>query len=71
MDNVFASRAVECGLGPRSSQTKDYEIGIYCFSGKHATLRRNNKIVLLGIRIMCPSGTTCLSVDCCFSEQAL
>ena len=22
----------------------------------------------LGIRIMCPSGTTCLSVDCCFCE---
>ena len=71
MDNVFASRAVECGLEPRSSQPKDYEIGIYCFSGKHATLRRNSKIGLLGIRIMCPSGATCLSVDCCFSEQAL
>ena len=25
----------------------------------------------LGIRIMCPSGATCLSVDCCFSELAL
>jgi hypothetical protein len=25
----------------------------------------------LGIRIMCPSGMTCLSVDCCFSELAL
>ena len=24
----------------------------------------------LGIRIMCPSGATCLSVDYCFSEQA-
>ena len=22
----------------------------------------------LGIRIMCPSGATCLSADCCFSE---
>ena len=25
----------------------------------------------LGIRIMCPSGATCLSTDCCFSELAL
>jgi len=25
----------------------------------------------LGIRIMCPSGATCLPADCCFSEIAL
>jgi len=25
----------------------------------------------LGIRIMCPSGATYLSADCCFSELAL
>jgi len=25
----------------------------------------------LGIRIMCPSGATCLSADCCFSNLAL
>ena len=25
----------------------------------------------LGIRIICPSGATCLSVDCCFSALAL
>jgi len=25
----------------------------------------------LGIRIMCPSGETCLSADCCFREIAL
>jgi hypothetical protein len=24
-----------------------------------------------GIRIMCPSGVTCLSTNCCFSELAL
>ena len=29
------------------------------------------KTVWLGIRIMCLSGATCLSVDCCFSELAL
>ena len=25
----------------------------------------------LGIRIICPSGTTCLPADCCFNELAL
>jgi hypothetical protein len=25
----------------------------------------------LGIRIMCPSGATCLPAECCFSELAL
>ena len=30
-------------LEPWSCQTKDYIIGICCFSAKHATLRRKNK----------------------------
>jgi hypothetical protein len=25
----------------------------------------------LGIKIICPSGPTCISADCCFSEVAL
>ena len=29
------------------------------------------KIGWLAIRILCPSGTTCLSTDCCFSELAM
>ena len=28
---------------PRSGQTKDYKIGICCFSAKHAALRRKSK----------------------------
>ena len=37
MDCVFASKAVHRVFEPRSGQTKDYEIGICCFStiGKH------------------------------------
>jgi hypothetical protein len=27
------------------SQTKDYKIGICCFSAKHAALRRNSRLV--------------------------
>jgi hypothetical protein len=37
------SSAVGRGFESRSSQTKDYEIGICCFSAKHAALRRKIK----------------------------
>jgi hypothetical protein len=40
---VLASSAVDRGFGPRSGQTKDYEIGICCFSVQHAALRRKSK----------------------------
>jgi hypothetical protein len=41
--NVRVSSAVDRGFEPRSGQTKDYNIGICCFSAKHATLRRKSK----------------------------
>jgi hypothetical protein len=34
---------VDRGFDPWSGQTKDYQIGICCFSAKHATLRRKSK----------------------------
>ena len=34
---------VDCGFEPRSGQTKDYKIGICCFSIKHTALRRWSK----------------------------
>jgi hypothetical protein len=37
------SCAVDHGFELRSGQTKDYKIGICCFSAKHAALRRNSK----------------------------
>jgi hypothetical protein len=40
---MFASNAVDRGFEPRSGNIKDYEIGIYCFSAKHAALRSKNK----------------------------
>ena len=43
MVSVLASNAVDRGFQPRSGQTKDYGIGIFCFSAKHAALRRKNK----------------------------
>jgi len=68
MVSVLASSAVDRGSEARSGRTKDYKIGICCFTAKYAALRRTG---WLGIRIMCPSGTTCISADGCFSELAL
>ena len=43
MVSVLASSAVNRGFESRSGQTKDYNIGICCFSAKHAALRRKSK----------------------------
>ena len=43
MVSVLASNAIDRGFEPRSGQTKDYKIGICCFSAKHASLRRKSK----------------------------
>ena len=43
MVSVLVSSAVDRGLESRLSQTKDYKIGICCFSTKHAALRRKSK----------------------------
>ena len=40
---ITASSAVDRGFEPRSSQTKDYKIGICCFSAKQPALRRKSK----------------------------
>jgi hypothetical protein len=43
MVSVLTSSVVDSGFEPRSGQTKDYKIGICCFSGKHTVLRRKSK----------------------------
>ena len=43
MVSMLLSSGVNCGFEPRSGQTKDYKIGICCFSAKHAALRRKSK----------------------------
>jgi hypothetical protein len=63
MVSVFTSSAVYRGFETRLDKTKDFKIGICCFSVKYAGW--------LGIRIMCPSGETCLPADCCFSDLVL
>ena len=43
MVSMLASSVVDRGFEPWSSQTNDYEIGICCFSAKHAACRRKSK----------------------------
>ena len=45
MASMLASSAVYHGFEPQSGQTKDYQIGICCFSIKHAALRRKSWLV--------------------------
>ena len=49
MVSVFTSSEVNHGFKPRSGQTKDYKIGIYCFSVKHAALRRKSTGLYINI----------------------
>jgi hypothetical protein len=53
--SVLPSSVVDRGFECRSGKTKDYEIGICCFSAKHAVVLRR--------RIICLCGSTCLSVN--------
>ena len=43
MVSVLASSVVDRGFESRSGQTKDFKIGICCFSAKHAAFRRKSK----------------------------
>jgi hypothetical protein len=43
MGSVLVSIVVNRGFTPRSGQTKDYKIGMCCFSTKPVALRRKNK----------------------------
>ena len=43
MVSVLASSTVDRGFKLRSGQTKDYKIGICCFSAKHTALRSESK----------------------------
>ena len=43
MVSVLASSVVDRGFESRFGQTKDYKIGMCCFSAKHAALRSKSK----------------------------
>jgi hypothetical protein len=50
MVSMLASSAVDREFESRSDQTKDYKIGICCFSAKHTALSRKSKNWLSGNR---------------------
>ena len=53
MVSVLASPRLDLGFEPRSGQTKNYRIGICCFSAKHAVLRRKSKDWLSRNQVYC------------------
>ena len=73
MVSVLASSVVDRGFEPRSGQTKDYKIGICCFSAKHAALRRTSKDWLARNQNNVSESVErhVVPIDCCFSELAL
>ena len=46
MISVLTSSVVDRGFEPWSGQTKDYNIGICCFSAKHTALSRKSNVWL-------------------------
>ena len=50
MVRVRASNAVDRGFEPRAAKTKDYKIGMCCFTAKHTRIIKE-KDQRLGIRI--------------------
>ena len=68
MSRVLASSAIGSRFEPRSGQTKDYKIGICCFSAKHAVLRSKSKDGLTRNKdnVFRVDRVTCLHIDCCF-----
>jgi hypothetical protein len=45
MVSMLASSVVDRGYKPRSGQTKDYEIGICCFSAKRSIKEKEQRLV--------------------------
>ena len=57
MINVLSSNAVDYVLDSRSGKTKDYNIGICCFSAKQVALTNKNKYCLAGNHINVSMGS--------------
>jgi len=70
MVSVLASSGRSC-VESWSGQTKDYEIGICCFSAKHAALSIKSKDWLVWNQDNVSEWGDMSIVDCCFSEWAL
>ena len=71
MVGVPVSSVVDRWFKSRSDQTKDYKIGMCCFSAKHAALRRKSKDWLARNQNNVSKWNDMLPTDCCFNELAL
>ena len=71
MVSVFASSAVDRGFESRSGHTKDYEIGIHCFSANHTASMRKRKCWLARYQYNVSEWDDIFTCECCFSELAL
>ena len=60
MVSVLASSAVGRGFEPQLGQTKDYKLVFVASPLSTQHLEERAKTGWLGIRIICPSGATCL-----------
>ena len=70
MVSKLTSSVIDREFESWSGQTNDYKIGICCFSSKHAILmNKRAKTGWLGIRIMCTSGATCLTISSCSTRR--
>ena len=68
MVSVLSSSAVDRGFEPRSGQTKDYTIGICCFSSKHAALRNKTKDWLARSQNNVFEWSDISTADCCLFQ---
>jgi hypothetical protein len=72
MDSELAANAVDRAFEHRSGETKDFKIGMCCFSAKHAALRKKSKDWLARNQNNVSGWSEiCLSAECCYSELAL
>jgi hypothetical protein len=71
MVSVLASSAVDRGSSPGRVKPKTIKLVFVASPLSTRYYGERAKTGWLGIGIMCPSGATCLSADCCFSELAL
>ena len=71
MVSMLTSSTVDRRFEPTSGSNQTIELAFVAspLSTQHQGERA--KTGRLGIRIMCPSGATCLRAECCFSELAL
>jgi hypothetical protein len=71
MVSMLASSVVDHVLEPQSGQTKDYKIGIFCFSANHTALRSKSKDWLARNQNNVSEWSDMSIRDCCFSELVL